>query len=65
MVYEARPDTFATRLSFPHQSRDGKSDQEMETTSGSAGQEEGSSSYSVSTRRERVVKKKKNNNNYA
>lgn len=55
MVYEARQDTFATRLSLPPQSRDGKSDQEMETTtSGSAGQlKQGeNSSYSKSTSRE-------------
>lgn len=55
MVYEARLDTFATRLSLPPQSRDGKSDQEMET-SGQLKEEE-NSSYSMSTSRERVVKK--------
>lgn len=61
MVYEARLDTFATRLSLPPQSRDGKSDQEMETaTSGSAGQQqEENSSYSKSTSREGIEKKQK------
>lgn len=53
MVYEARLDTFATRLSLPPQSGDGKSDQEMETTtSGRQLKEEENSSSCMSTSRE-------------